>query len=231
MERERKNLEVEDVLRGKKALAVDREKENKDREIEQCLGEAARKIAPDETARERILAGIRTGKHSRKRLALRVPAAVAAACILICLLWFGSGQMITGDKLVVYAATEEHGWQKLKEGERILLKKEVFQMGFNEEYPYVCTFRLEVPENYLYDREMAIIGADYVSIQKGGKDVIEWWVAKERPEDEGRVMQGVMRLWVVDENRERIGAYELELTKENGNCYAKLNRVWTKRGK
>lgn len=197
--------------------------------IEERLKKAAVRIVPDGAAKERILEGAGTGTRKRKRLAAQGPAAVLAACLFVCLLWLGVGQSLTGEELVVYAATEEQGWQRLEEGERILLKKETFDVC--GEYPYLCTFRLEVPENYLYDRQMAIIGVDHVGIRPGEKDVIEWWVAKERPEDEGRVMQGVFRLWLVNDQRERIGAYELELTKENGNCYAKLHRVWTKRGK
>lgn len=197
--------------------------------IEERLKKAAVQIVPDGAAKERILEGARTGTGKRKRLAVQVPAAVLAACLVVCLLWLGVGQSLTREELVVYAATEEQGWQRLEEGERILLKKETFQN--REEFPYLCTFRLVVPENYLYDRQMAIIGVDYVGIRPGEKDVIEWWVAEERPEDKGRVMEGVLRLWIVNEKRERVGAYELELTKENGNCYAKLHRVWTKRGK
>jgi len=222
MAQERERLEEKREFQGREADAVDKG-------AEQRLSEAVGRMVPDEEAKSRIFEGVRQRKRSTGRLSWRMPATVLAACLLVCLLWLGVGQSLTGEELVVYAATEEQGWQKLEEGEQILLKKETFQDG--GEYPYRCTFRLGVAENYLYDREMAIIGVDHVGIRPGGKDVIEWWVAKERPEDEGRVMEGVLRLWVVNEKRERVGAYELELTKENGNCYAKLNRVWTKRGK
>ena len=57
-------------------------------------------------------------------------------------------------------------------------------------------------------------------------DIIVWWVAPERPEDAGKVMQDSFRLWIIDENLERQAAMELELTKENGKCYAELKRVW-----
>lgn len=218
----RERLEEKREFGGKEADALNKE-------AEQRLSEVVGRMAPDEGAKSRMLEGIRQKKYSAKRLSWRMSAAGLAACLLVCLLWLGVGQSLTGEELVVYAATEEQGWQKLEEGEQILLKKETFQDG--GEYPYRCTFRLEVPENYLYDRQMAIIGVDFVGIRPGGKDVIDWWVAKERPEDAGRVMEGVLRLWIVDEKGERVGAYELELTKENGNCYAKLNRVWAKRGK
>ncbi len=39
-------------------------------------------------------------------------------------------------------------------------------------------------------------------------------------------MQGAFRLWIIDENLERQAALELELTKEEGKCYAELKRVW-----
>lgn len=190
------------------------------------LKEAAERIILSEEAGSRIMEGVKTGKRSRRRLALTVPTAVFAACLFLCLLCFAKPEVI-GEDVVVYAATEEHGWQKLKEGERILLRKEMFDGIENMEtepyYPYICTFRLEVPENYLYDREMVVIRDD--SIRERGNN-IEWWVAPDRPEDEGRVMQGAFRLWIVDENGERTAALELELTKENGNCYAELKRVW-----
>ncbi len=222
MARERELLEEKKEFQGKEADAVDKG-------AEQRFSEIVCRMVPDEEAKSRMLEGIRQRKRSAGRFSWRMPAAVLAACLFVCLLWLGVGQSLTGEELVVYAATEEQGWQRLEEGERILLKKETFDVC--GEYPYLCTFRLEVPENYLYDRQMAIIGVDHVGIRPGEKDVIEWWVAKERPEDEGRVMQGVFRLWLVNDQRERIGAYELELTKENGNCYAKLHRVWTKREK
>lgn len=202
--------------------------ENREQTIEERLQSAAAKLLPDEGTRERILRGVKSERYSKKRLAVRIPAAVAAACLFICLLWLGGGQRLFGEELVVYAATEEYGWQRLKEGQRILLKREEYLCG---PYQYLCTFRLEVPENYLYDREMAIVGHDFVGVRKGGKDVIEWRIVDDQPQFEGRVMQGMLYLWIVDENRERIGAYELELTREDDKCYAELNRVWTKRGK
>ncbi len=222
MARKRERLEEKREFQGREADAVNKG-------AEQRLSEVVGSMVPDEEAKSRMIEGIRKRKRSARRFSWRISAAVLTACLFVCLLWLGVGQSLTGEELVVYAATEEQGWQRLEEGERILLKKETFDVC--GEYPYLCTFRLEVPENYLYDRQMAIIGVDHVGIRPGEKDVIEWWVAKERPEDEGRVMQGVFRLWLVNDQRERVGAYELELTKKNGNCYAKLHRVWTKRGK
>lgn len=200
---------------------------------ESRLREAVLRIVPDESARERIVAGAAAGRHGRRRLASGIPAAVFAACLLFSLLFFAKPGMI-GDDVVVYAATEEHGWQKLKEGERILLKKEVFETleegepefwenGRCSYYPYKCTFRVEVPEHYLYDRQMVTIKDDSI-VEYGER--IEWRVAPERQEDAGRVMQKAFRLWIVDENRERQAALELELTKEDGKCYAELKRVW-----
>ena len=198
------------------------------------LSEAAERITLDEKAKERILADIRQKKCSRRRLALRVPASVLAACLLAALLCFIRPELI-GKDAVIYAATEEHGWQKLKEGERILLKMEPFQtLEEGEEafgkigercnyWPYKCTFRVEVPEQYVYDKQMVMIRDDDI-FERG--DTIEWWVGPERPEDAGRVMQGAFRLCIIDENLERQAALELELTKEEGKCYAELKRVW-----
>lgn len=198
-----------------------------EKKVEQHLHDAAVQITPDAAAEERILKSVRTGKRSRKRLSGRVQAAVFCACALACLLWFGASGLMQDD-IVVYAATEEHGWQKLKEGERILLKKEEHQHAGEEGgYSYRCDFRLEVPENYLYDKQMVVLRDDAI-IEYG--DRIEWHVAEDRAEDAGRIMKGVFRLWIVDEERERIGALELELTKENGKCYAELKRVWEKQG-
>ena len=200
---------------------------------ESRLREAALRILPEESARERIIAGAAAGRHGGRRLAPRIPAAVFAACLLFSLLFFAKPGMIVDD-VVVYAATEEHGWQKLVEGERILLKKEPHetleegQEEFDEDgrstyYPYKCVFRVEVPEHYVYDKQMAMIRDDDI-IEYG--DIIVWWVAPERPEDAGKVMQDSFRLWIIDENLERQAAMELELTKENGKCYAELKRVW-----
>ncbi len=208
-----------------------------DQREEQRLSEVAGRIVMDEEARRRVLEGIKAQRHSRKQLALRVPAAAIAICLLLSILWFGTPGL-TGDKLVVYAATEENGWQKLVEGERTLLKMEPFDAGgedgdFYEDgypryYPYRCIFRLEVPENCLYDRDFIILGDDTIT-ERGGR--IEWWVAPDRPENTGKVRQGSLSLWLVSDNivkkrRERIRGYELELTKEDGKCYAELKCVW-----
>ncbi|MDE7428361.1 MAG: hypothetical protein K2N00_03670 [Lachnospiraceae bacterium] len=206
--------------------------------IEERLEKAAAQIAPDEAARERILEGVKAKKHSRKRLSVRVPAAVLAACMLVGLLWFGGVQSLLGEEIVVYAATEENGWQKLKEGERILLKQEPFETirdgedfderGYPTYYPYKCTFRVEVPENYLYDNALVTLGDDTI-VEWGG--IIQWWLAPERPEDVGKVRQGAFRIWIVSDKivkgrREHIARLDLELTKEDGKCYAELKRVW-----
>lgn len=200
--------------------------------LENRLRAAAHRIAPDESARERMIAGVRQGKHGRRKMAFRVPAAVLAACLFLSLLCFARPGMI-GNDVVVYAATEEHGWQKLVEGERIQLKMEPFEAAWSDEdfdeggrcmyYPYRCVFRVEVPERYLYDRQMVTIGDD--SILEFG-DRIEWRVAPERPENEDQTIQRAFRLWIVDEKLERQAALELELTKEDGKCYAELKRVW-----
>lgn len=200
---------------------------------ERCLREAAMRIVPDESAKERIIEGVKTGKRNRRKLTPRIPAAVIAACLLLGFLCFVRPELV-GKDVVIYAATEEHGWQKLKEGERIQLKMEPFQtLGEGEEafdekgksrgWPYKCNFRVEVPENYVYDRQTVMIRDDDI-FERGDK--IEWWVGPERPEDAGRVMQGAFRLWIVDEDLERQAALELELTKEDGKCYAELKRVW-----
>lgn len=208
---------------------------------EQRLSEVAGRIVMDEEAKGRVLGGMKARRNSRKRLALRVPAAVIAACLLLSILWLGTPG-IAGDELVVYAATEENGWQKLKEGERVLLKMEPFDSGgeegdFYEDgypryYPYICIFRLEVPENCLYDRDFITLGDDSIA-ERGGR--IEWWVAPDRPENTGKTKRGSLSLWLVSDNivkkrRERIRGYELELTKEDGKCYAELKRVWEKQG-
>ena len=209
--------------------------------IEERLEKAAARIAPDRAVQERILEGIKENKHSRRRLSVRVPAAVLAACMLVCLLWFGDGQSLLGEEGVVYAATEENGWQKLEEGERILLKQEPYQIieegegiePFDEfgqcyYYPYKCTFRVEVPDNYRYAQQCVFIKNDHISTPAKRADLIEWYVAPERPEDAGRVMQGSCRIWVVNDKLEQVGAYDLNLTKEDGKCYAELTHVWGK---
>jgi hypothetical protein len=200
--------------------------------MESRLRGAVSRIVPDESARKRIIAGAAAGRRGRRRLAPRIPAAVFAACMLFSLLLFANPGMI-GDDVVVYAATEEHGWQKLKEGERIQLKREPYEEAWTDEdfdetgrctyYPYKCTFRVELPEHYVYDRQMVMIRDDDILVFG---DKLEWWVAPERQEDAGKVMQGAFRLWIVDENLERQAALELELTKEDGKCYAELKRVW-----
>ncbi|MDE7232494.1 MAG: hypothetical protein K2N37_05425 [Lachnospiraceae bacterium] len=212
--------------------------------IEERLEKAAARIVPDRAVQERILEGVKAKKVSRKRLSVRVPAAVLAACMLVCLLWFGGTQSLLGEEIVVYAASEENGWQKLKEGERILLKKEPYEIIWRDEdiedfdeygqsyyYPYKCTFRVEVPDNYRYSQQGVFIRDDHIWAGEGSKDVIEWWVAPERPEDAGRVMQGSLRIWIVNDKLEQVGAYDLKLTKEDGKCYAELIHVWGKWGK
>lgn len=199
---------------------------------ESRLCTAAHKIVPDESARKRIVEGVKQGQHGRRNLAFRVPAAVAAVCLFFSVLCFARPGVI-GEDVVVYAATEENGWQKLKEGERILLKKEPFEKAWTDEdfyesgrctyYPYRCVFRVEVPEHYVYDRQMIMIRDDDI-LEFG--DRIEWWVAPDRLEDADRVMQNSFRLWIINENLERQAALELELTKEDGKCYAELKRVW-----
>lgn len=205
--------------------------------LESRLRAAVLRVAPDESARERMIAGVRQEKHGRRTLAFRVPAAVFAVCLLFSLLCITRPGVI-GEDVVVYAATEGHGWQKLKEGERIALKMEpldtggeggdFYEDGYPRYYPYICIFQLEVPENCLYDRDFTIIGDDTIT-ERGGR--IEWWVAPERPENEGKIMRGALSLWlvsdtVVKDRRERIRGYEVELTKENGKCYAELKLVW-----
>ncbi|MDE7199741.1 MAG: hypothetical protein K2O15_12785 [Lachnospiraceae bacterium] len=222
-------------LSGKEEGAVDQREQ-------QRLSEVTGRIVMDEEAGRRVLEGIKARKYRRKRLAVRVPAAAAAVCLVLFVLWLGT-PALTGDELVVYAATEEYGWQRLEEGERILLKMEPFQtVGEGEDieafdayghpyyYPYICTFRVEVPEDYLYDRQMVMIRDDHIMWEG---DKLVWWVAPERPEDEDKVRQGAFRLWIVSDKmvksmRERVGAYEVELTKEDGKCYAELKRVWKK---
>ncbi|MDE7232629.1 MAG: hypothetical protein K2N37_06110 [Lachnospiraceae bacterium] len=210
--------------------------------IEKSLKKAATQIVPDAAAQERILEGIKSKKVSRKRLSVRVPAAVLAACMLVGLLWFGGVQSLLGEEIVVYAATEDQGWQKLKEGEKILLKQEHFDIDLPDDedfeifdefghcnyFPYKCTFRVDVPEDYLYDNSYVGIGADIILQQR---DTIEWWLAPERPEDAGKVRQGAFRIWIVSDKivkgrREHIARLDLELTKEDGKCYAELKRVW-----
>lgn len=206
--------------------------------VESRLSAAAHRIVPDRAVQERILERVKAKKVSRKRLSVRVPAAVLAACMLVCLLWFGGGQSLLGEEVVVYAATEDQGWQKLKEGERILLKMEPYEsmkeaedfdeIGRCTYYPYKCIFRVEMNEDYLYNQQMVMIRDDDI-LALG--DRIEWWVAPDRPEDTGRVMRGAFRLWIVSDKIvkdriERIAALDLELTKEDGKCYAELKRVW-----
>ncbi len=203
-------------------------------DVESRLHAAVHRIVPDEPARERIIEGVKAGKRNRRRLAPRVPAAVLAVCLLLSLLCFARPGFV-GEEVVVYAATEEYGWQKLMEGERILLKKQPYDTtegGDSMEhldnmeqayYPYKCTFRLELPENYLYDRQFITLRDDFIT-ERGG--IIEWKVAQDRPEDTGRISQGNLSLWIVNEKRERIAAMEVELTKENGECYAELKCVW-----
>lgn len=194
---------------------------------------AAFRIRPDEAARERIIEGVKTGRQKRTKFLPKIPAAVFAACLLFAFLCFFRPELV-GTEAVIYAATEEHGWQKLVEGERIQLKMEPYQtleegepefwgIGYCTYYPYKCNFRVEVPESYLYDRQMVMIGIDSI-IEYG--DRIEWRVAPDRPEDAGKVRQAAFRLWIVDENLERQAALELELTKEDDKCYAELKRVW-----
>lgn len=202
---------------------------------ENRLRGAVLRIVPDESVRERIIAGAKTGKHGRSRLSVRIPAAVFAACLFLSLLFLAKPGII-GEEVVVYAATEDYGWQRLVEGERILLKKEPYETPGEDEaiddfgkderplyYPYICTFRLELPENYLYGKQFTTLRDDYIG-ERGGR--IEWIVAPDRPEDAGRVMQGELSIWIVDENRERMAALRLELTKEDGKCYAELKRGW-----
>lgn len=211
--------------------------EVKERQAENRLRETALRIVPDDSAREHIIEGVKAGRESRKRLRSGIPAAVFAACMALFLLCF-AGPGVIGEDVVVYAATEENGWQKLEEGERILLKMEpldtggeggdFYENGYPRYYPYICTFRLEMPENGLYDRDFIILGDDTIT-ERGGK--IEWWVAPERPENAGKVRQGSLSLWIVSDNvvkdrRERVKGYEVELTKEDGKCYAELKLVW-----
>lgn len=209
--------------------------------IEERLEKAAAQIVPDEAVKERILEGVKAKRVSRKRLSVRVPAAVLAVCMLAGLLWFGGTQSLMGEEFVVYAATAENGWQKLEEGERILLKQEPYEtiregedieyldeFGHCNYYPYKCTFRVEVPENYLYDNKYVEMGHD--TIYRRG-DITEWWVAPEELEDAGKVRQNTIRIWIVSDKivkarRERIAALDVELTKEDGKCYAELKRVW-----
>lgn len=204
---------------------------------ESRLRAAAGRIAPDEAAGERIIDGVKQRTHRKRKLVFRVPVAVAAACLFLSLLCLTRPGLV-GEDVVVYAATEEHGWQKLVEGERILLKMEPFESvgeggdfyedGYPRYYPYICIFQLEVSENCLYDRDFTILGDDTIT-ERGGR--IEWWVAPERPGNEGKIMRGALSLWlvsdtVVKDRRERIRGYEVELTKENGKCYAELKLVW-----
>lgn len=208
--------------------------------VESRLRAAVVRIVPDESTEERILEGVKAGRRNRRRLASGIQAAVLAACLFFSFLCFVRPGVI-GEEVVVYAATEEHGWQKLKEGERILLKMEPFETvgedeniedfdedGYPHYYPYICTFRLEVPENCLYDRNFITLGDDSIA-ERGGR--IEWWVAPDRPENAGKIKRGSLTLWLVSDNivkarRERLRGYELELTKEDGKCYAELKRVW-----
>lgn len=211
----------------------EKERDVSEERIENRLRTAVCRIVPDGPARERVIEGAKQGKRGRRKLAFRVPAAAFAVCLLLSLLCIARPGVI-GEDVVVYAATEEHGWQQLVEGERIQLKMEPHdtlkegESAFGEYgrclyYPYICTFRVEVPERYLYDRQMVTIGYD--SILEFG-DRIEWRVAPERPEDADRTIQKAFRLWIVDEDMERQAALELELTKEDGKCYAELKRVW-----
>lgn len=219
---------------------MEEEKNASEESVESRLKAAAYRIVPDKEAQGRVLNGIMARKHSRKWLAVRVPAAALATCLLLSLLCFVRPGFI-GEEVVVYAATEEHGWQKLVEGERILLKKEPYEtveegeeiehfdeFGQCNYYPYKCTFRVEVPENYRYAQQSVIIKNDHILTPAGSADVIEWWVAPERSEDAGRVMQGSCRIWIVNDKLEQVGAYDLKLTKENGKCYAELTHVWGK---
>lgn len=232
-ERERNGKEMTEKEKAEHEMIMEEEPHVSARGAESRLGDAVMRIVPDESAGKRIIEGVVEGRHGRRRLTPKIPAAVLAACLLLSLLAFAKPGMI-GDDIVVYAATEEHGWPKLKEGERILLKMEPFQTleegeeefrenGESSYWPYKCTFRVEVAENYLYDKQMVMIRDDDI-FERG--DWIEWWVGPNRHEDAGKVMQSAFRLWIVDENLERQAALELELTKEDGKCYAELKRVW-----
>ena len=95
-------------------------------------------------------------------------------------------------------------------------------------HPYKCIFRVGVPDNYRYSQQGVFIRDDHIWAGEGSKDVIEWRVAPERPEDAGRVMQGSLRIWIVNDKLEQVGAYDLKLTKEDGKCYAELTHVWGK---
>ena len=105
-------------------------------DAEKRLHAAVSRIVPDESAKKRIVEGVKTGKRNGRRLTLRIPAAVFAACLLLSLFCFARPGVI-GEDVVVYAATEEQGWQKLVEGERILLKKEPYQTLEDGEEPFM----------------------------------------------------------------------------------------------
>lgn len=184
---------------------------------EQRLREAAQKFTLSEADRTRIL--VKCDARQKHIVCVRRRMKIAAAFGLVVLLTLFPLRMNRENPfegIYVYAATEDGNWNRLEVGEKQRLVS-TYERGREQ-----CVLYLQLPRGYLFDREGARIGEDFIMISKGG---IYWYHYVSEPKVDGKAS---LRLVYTDTDGNRVETrepLELILSREEGECYAELRRI------
>lgn len=182
--------------------------------LEERLQSAAKQIVMAEPVREQMLEKCMAKRSAaaRRRVRYRVAAVVCFICLLpVIPLKMGTEE--NGMSVVVYAAEGEGKWSRIEVGER----RKVNPSGEDERH---CTFRLQLPENYLFEQEGVGLWNDYIHF---GNDEIDWVTHEDSdyPQD-GKAS---LRILILDDEGNRVDTLELEMSREGGERYVELRRV------
>ena len=179
------------------------------------LRETVERITLTEEAGRRILdlGKKKRERDQRRKTVRRVILAVCMALLLAPGLSFlpkGSDQTPEW-KITAYAGeADEAQWTLLRPGARVLLEKEPEAYGYRME--------LDLPEHYYYEKQVVTLGLDTIYFE--GKTII--WHPFEEDTGLPDVMGTSMYIKILDEDRNEVDRFTLELTRVYDNCYVQI---------
>lgn len=181
---------------------------------EERLQSAAEQIVMAEPVREQMLAKCMAKRSAaaRRKMGCRVAAVVCFICLLL-MIPLKIGTEENGISVVVYAAEGEGKWSRIEVGERR-------KVNPADEDENCYTFRLQLPENHLFEQEGIGLWNDYIHF---GNDEIHWYTHEDSdyPQD-GKAS---LRILILDDEGNRVDTLELEMSREGGERYVELRRV------
>lgn len=182
--------------------------------MDKRLKEAVEQITLTEESRRRIL---NLEKKKKKRHQIRIiKRNLLAVCMVfltvLTLSFFPKGDGQAPEwKITAYAReADEARWTLLRPGARVLLEKEPEAYGYRME--------LDLPEHYYYEKQVVTLGLDTIYFE--GKTII--WHPFEEDTGLPDVMGTSMYIKILDEDRNEVDRFTLELTREYDNCYVQI---------